>query len=80
MKDKVELVSRQRVHLHSGLPLRVLLADGRARAVIAQYFGEWLDNPMLEMGMEMTLDQIAGAVPDLLTPEVLAEINGKLAS
>jgi hypothetical protein len=34
---------------------------------------------MLEMGMEMTLDQIAGAVPDMLTPQLLAEINKELA-
>ena len=35
---------------------------------------------MLEMGMEMTLDQISGAIiPDMLTPELLAEIDKELA-
>lgn len=80
LKEKVELVSRSRSHLHTGLPLRVLLlADEKGNAVIARYFGNWLDSPMLEMGMEMTLDQISGAVPDMLTPQVLADINRELA-
>lgn len=79
LKEKVVFVSRAGSHLHTGLPLRVLLADEKGHAVIARYFGDWLDSPMLEMGMEMTLDQISGAVPDMLTPEVLAGINRELA-
>ncbi|NJC98136.1 MAG: beta-glucosidase, partial [Anaerolineae bacterium] len=79
LKGKVKFISRNTVRLHTGLPLRVLLADEKGHAVLARYFKDWLDSPMLEMGMEMTLDQIAGAVPELLTPELLATINEELA-
>lgn len=79
LKEKVELISKASSHLHTGLPLRVLLADEKGHAVIARYFGDWLDSPMLEMAMEMTLDQISGAVPDMLTSQVLADINRELA-
>jgi len=34
---------------------------------------------MIEMGMEMTLDQIAGVAPEVLTPELLAMVNKELA-
>jgi beta-glucosidase len=78
LKGKVELGSGKAGSLHSGLPLRVLLADEKGRAIIARYFGDWLDSPMIEMGMEMTLDQISGAVPDMLTPELLAQIEKEL--
>ena len=78
LKEKVEFVSRKG-GLHTGLSLRILLADEKARSVLARYFAEWLDNPMIEIGMDMTLDQISSLASDQLPPELLAEINRELA-
>ena len=79
MQESVELIHGDTSQLHTGLPLRVLLSDKRGHVVLARHFGEWLESPMLEMGMEMTLDQIAGAAPEVLTPDLIAIVNKELA-
>jgi beta-glucosidase len=79
LSEKIVLHARKAGSLHTGLPLRVLLADKTGKSVLARYFGEWLENPLLEQGMEMTLDQISDIVPDLLSPTLLETINKELA-
>jgi hypothetical protein len=64
--------------LHIGLPLNMLLDDPKGKAVLRQHFGDILDHPMLEMAMGMTLEQIAGFAPDMLTPEILEQVDREL--
>ncbi len=79
LSEKVMLASKQTGRLHTGLALRALLNDEAGHAVITRHFGDLLDSPMIEMGMEMSLDQISNIAPDMLTPELLATINKELA-
>jgi beta-glucosidase len=79
LRQQVNLLAPKTSRLHTGMSLRALLADETGKAVLARYFGEWLENPLLKQGMEMTLDQISDIVPDLLPPALLAVINRELA-
>ncbi|NWG33644.1 MAG: glycoside hydrolase family 3 C-terminal domain-containing protein [Chloroflexi bacterium] len=79
LRQQVNLLAPKTSRLHTGMSLRALLADETGKAVLARYFGEWLENPLLEQGMEMTLDQLSNIVPDLLTPALLETINRELA-
>jgi beta-glucosidase len=65
--------------LHTGLPISALLADSRGKRVLEEQLGELLNHPQANMAMEMSLDQISGFVPGLLTAEKLAAINAALA-
>jgi beta-glucosidase len=65
--------------LHIGLPLRALMADERARAVLAKYAGEYLNHPELETVLDMSLEQLAPMAGGLLTPELLKAIGDDLA-
>jgi beta-glucosidase len=65
--------------LHIGLPLRTLLADEGARAVLGRYVGEHLNNPQLEMVLDMTLEQLVPLAGGLLPPELLQAISDDLA-
>jgi beta-glucosidase len=69
----------QTAHWHIGLPLRELLADANARAVLAKYLGEHVDNPMLAMVLDMSLEQLAPMAGGLLTPETLQAVGSDLA-
>jgi len=73
------LTSGNRGRLHVGLPLRDLLEDETGHAVLAHYFGSMIESPMIEMGKEMSLEQISKFVPDMLTSETLEAINADLA-
>jgi len=73
------LTSGNRGRLHVGLPLRDLLEDETGHAVLAHYFGSMIESPMIEMGKEMSLEQISKFVPDMLTSETLEAINEDLA-
>ena len=55
------------------------MAEEASRAVVARYFGDILESSMVQMGLEMSLDQISNIVPDMLTPGLLATINNELA-
>ncbi len=68
------------VYLHEGLPLELLLADERAKAVLRKHLGDLLDYPGLEIGMKMSLPQLAEIAPEALRPEVLAAISADLAA
>jgi beta-glucosidase len=70
---------KKKARLHAGLPLRTLLADSGARAVLEKHVGAHLDNPMIEMALDMSLEEIAPFASDLLTPQVVQAINDDLA-
>jgi beta-glucosidase len=78
-KGEATSALKKDARLHVGLPLRTLLADSGARAVLDKYIGAHLDNPMIEQALDMSLEQIAPFAADLLTPELLKAINGDLA-
>jgi beta-glucosidase len=65
---------------HEGLPLETLLADERSKAVLRKHLGDLLDHSGLEMGMRMSLVQLAEFAPVALGPEVLAAIGADLAA
>ena len=79
MREKFMLTSGNKGRLHVGLPLRDLLEDETGHAVLVQYFGSMIESPMIEMGREMSLEQISKFVPEMLTPEQLKAINDELA-
>ncbi|UCC62467.1 MAG: alpha-L-fucosidase [Anaerolineae bacterium] len=54
--------------------LREILDDEAGRAVLEKNVPGMLDSPQLEMAMAFSLPEIAGFVPQVLTPEVLAAI------
>lgn len=64
--------------LHTGLPLRRLLADPRGEKVLKEQLGDLLNHPQASMAMDMSLDQVAGFAPELLPAELLAAINAAL--
>ena len=63
---------------HVGLSLGVLLRYEKSKAVLREHLGEFLDTPDLELGMNMSLQQLAEFAPEALRPEVLATINADL--
>ncbi len=67
---------------HSGLNIgsRIgdLLADEYARQVLRKHLGGLVDHPQIEMALDLTLEQIAGFAPELLTKETLAAIASDL--
>lgn len=66
-------------HLHTGLLLKTLLADPEGKRVLERHLGELLKHPQAEMAMEMSLDQLAAIVPDLLTAQKMRAIQNDLA-
>jgi beta-glucosidase len=68
-----------RSRLHVGLPLKALLDDEVGHGVLAQHFGGILETPMIQMGREMSIEQISKLVPEMLTPGKLKAINDDLA-
>lgn len=65
--------------LHTGLTIATLFADPHGKRVLEEQLGDLMNHPQASMAMEMSLEQIAGFVPDLLTAEKLAAINAALA-
>ncbi|MFC1975200.1 glycoside hydrolase family 3 C-terminal domain-containing protein [Chloroflexota bacterium] len=60
--------------------LKELLANEAAKAILDKHSGEMMQSSQLAMGMDFSLEQIAGFVPDVLTPEKLQEIDAELGS
>ena len=60
--------------------LRDLLAHPRSKAVLEAHLGDLVSSPQLGMAMGLTLEQIAGMAPDVLTPEMLKEIEEALGA
>jgi hypothetical protein len=59
--------------------LKDLLADEAAKAVLAKHVPGIADSPQLEMGLGMSLHQIAGFAPGVFTEELLQKIAEDLA-
>jgi beta-glucosidase len=79
LREKFLLTSGSGNRLHIGLPLKALLDDEAGHDVLAHHFGGMLETPMIQMGREMSLEQISKLVPDMLTSEQLKAINDDLA-
>ena len=60
--------------------LKDLLDNDASRAVIEKHVPGMLDSPQINMAMSLSLPQIAGFVPDVLTAEVLAAIGEDLTN
>ena len=65
--------------LHIGLTLRVIMGDETGKAVLTEHFGEWMYSPDLEMALDLTIEQIARLLPQVLTPEKLEALADDLA-
>jgi beta-glucosidase len=65
--------------LHVGLTLRTLLDDDIGAQVLNKHLSGMADHPQAQMAMELTLEQIAGFVPNIITHEKLVAINADLA-
>jgi hypothetical protein len=50
-----------------------------AKAAFTKVFPELAANPQLEQGMGLSLAEIAGYVPDQMTPEKLKELEAEFA-
>lgn len=64
--------------LHVGLTLRTLLADDIGAQVLNKHLSGMADHPQAQMAMDLTLEQIAGLVPNIITHEKLVAINADL--
>ena len=80
LREKFTLTSGNGSRLHIGLPLKALLDDEAGHQVLAHYFGAMLETPTIQMGYEMSLQQISELIPDMLTPTLLKAINDDLAN
>jgi len=60
--------------------LQDLFEVGAAKAILAKHLPDIVDHPQLSMAMGLTLEQIAGFVPDMLKPEILKAIDDDLAT
>jgi beta-glucosidase len=65
--------------LNIGLPLRAILSDETGKAVLTEHFGELMVSPDLEMALDLTVEQIARLLPQILTPEKLIALSNDLA-
>jgi hypothetical protein len=70
--------------LASGAPLSIdsklkeILENDAGKALLQKHVGEMLASPQIEMAMGFSLTQIAPFAPNVLTPEVLEEIDRDL--
>lgn len=79
MRETFTLLVGRESPLHVGLPLRILLESEAGHAVLARYFGDMLETPMVQMAREMSLKHISEISPNVLTPETLQAISDDLA-
>ncbi|MCP5165345.1 MAG: cellulase family glycosylhydrolase [Pseudomonadales bacterium] len=56
-----------------------LLADPRARAILAREIPDLVNSPQIGMGSQMTLRELQRYAPEMLTPQVLDRIDRQLA-
>jgi beta-glucosidase len=66
--------------LHIGLAIQALLDNEAGKAVLEKHIPEILAAPELSMAVGMSLEQIAGFVPDILTAEKLQAIDDDLVA
>jgi len=70
--------SQERAKLNLSSTLGQLLANEGARAILNHHLPGMLDTPQVEMAKNLTLEQIASFVPDILTDEVIQRIGRDL--
>lgn len=68
-----------RSRLNIGLSLRTIMSDETGKAVLSKHFGELMYSPDLEMALDLTIEQIARLLPQVLTPEKLDALASDLA-
>jgi beta-glucosidase len=66
--------------LHVGLALRTVLEDPGGRKVLQEYLGAFLQGPEMVALLDLSLEQVAGHLPTVLTPESLQALNEDLAA
>jgi hypothetical protein len=57
--------------------LSAIWANAEAKAAFTKVFPEVAANPQLEQGMGMSLAEISGYVPDMMTPDKLKELQAE---
>jgi beta-glucosidase len=72
--------ARQDARLHVGLALRTLLDDPEGRKVLQKHLGAFLQDPEVKALLDLSLEQVAGHLPTVLTAESLQELNEDLAA
>jgi len=77
--DSHVLAQRTRVVLSIHTPLRRLLENEAARAVLQKHLPRLFESPMRDRAMDFSLRQIAGYASDMLSDEVLDQIDADLA-
>jgi hypothetical protein len=65
--------------LHAGLPLKTLLDDRAGQAILEKHLGDLLRQPQTALMSGFSLEQIAGSVPHVVSPQLLQRINEDLA-
>ena len=61
------------------MSLRAILGDEAGKSIIDKHFGELAHSPDMAMGLDLTIEQIARLVPNVLTPEKLEALADDLA-
>jgi beta-glucosidase len=72
--------AREDARLHVGLALRTVLDDPEGRVVLQQYLGAFLQGPEVEALLDLSLEQVAGHLPTVLTAESLQKLDEDLAA
>ncbi len=65
--------------LNIGMSLRAILGDEAGKTIINKHFGELAHSPDMAMGLDLTVEQIARLIPNVLTPEKLEALADDLA-
>jgi beta-glucosidase len=65
--------------LHVGLPLKTIMDDLAGRDVLEQHVSELLRHPQTPLMSGFSLEQIAGTMPQVVSPQQLQQINEDLA-
>ncbi|MBI9015226.1 MAG: DUF4982 domain-containing protein [Clostridiales bacterium] len=66
------------MHLSKMSTLKEILADSEGKAIVEKYIGEEINNPMLQMAMEMNLETIAMAAGDKMPATLIEAIDRDL--
>jgi beta-glucosidase len=72
-------VTQSGSRLNTGMSLRVIMGDETGKSVLIEQFGELLYSPDLEMALDLTIEQIARLLPQVLTTEKLEALSIALA-
>lgn len=56
-----------------------LLDNPASKAILQKYMPEMIANPQIDMARSMTLKQVQGFAPDMLSDQKLAQIDAELA-